>query len=128
MSSRFEPGQVWTYDHRPGEEDSRLTILRVDQDGVLGQIVHVCVDGVGLPQSVDPELQSTRRISHMPFSAEAVAESVGKHVDTVEVPDHAEGYGHWREAFEREEAGVFTITVGEAVDAIVTVNSQGQDR
>lgn len=48
-SSKYEPGQVWSYHTRPGEEASRLTVLRVEPYGKPGDLaVHVRVDGVSV--------------------------------------------------------------------------------
>ena len=48
MRLRYEPGQVWTYNHRHAEEASRATILRIDVHPKIGNIVHVRVDGVAI--------------------------------------------------------------------------------
>ena len=34
--SRFQPGQVWQYNTRPGEESSRITIAKVEAHPKLG--------------------------------------------------------------------------------------------
>jgi len=112
----FEAGQVWTYQTRPGEEDSRLTVLKVEEYDKLGTIVHIRVDGVAQKNPHAPDGVSSV-IHHMPFDAEAIRKSVIELVDSgAPVPDSfEEGYAIWKEAFDKGEAGVFTITVAESI-------------
>jgi hypothetical protein len=46
VDSTYTPGQVWSYNTRPGEASSTVTILRVERTPKLGVIVHVRIDGV----------------------------------------------------------------------------------
>jgi len=39
------------------------------------------------------------------------------------LPDYEEGYGMWRKAFEAGKAGIYTITVAEAVDVMEATRS-----
>ncbi|AFZ67929.1 hypothetical protein [Deinococcus peraridilitoris] len=110
----FAAGQVWQYRARPQDDGSRLVVLKVEHDANLGTIVHVAVLGLRLQ---NPRSQSgvSDTIGHLPFNEEAVRGSV-LHLDgfLTEVLD-LEGYRTWREAFERNEAGIFSISVREAV-------------
>jgi hypothetical protein len=114
--SQFEPGQVWTYHTRPGEEDSRLTIVKVEPHDKLGTIVHIRVDGVAQKNPHAPGGVS-RVIHHMPFAAEAISKSVIELAASgVPVPASFErGYGLWKAAFDNGKAGVFTLTVAESI-------------
>ena len=119
---RFKPGQVWTYDNRDGEEDSRAVILRIDEeDGV--RIFHICVRGLQIRDPYDPNARIDT-ITHMPFAADAAMASL-KELDRVgAIPNFSEGYANWRTAYERREAGVFTISIGQAV-AYMAGEAQG---
>ncbi|HEX8243622.1 MAG TPA: hypothetical protein VF541_09005 [Longimicrobium sp.] len=113
--SAFHPGEVWRYHARPEEPGSTLTVLRVDRDPKLGNIVHVRVDGLRIPDPHHPSGFSGE-IMHLPFDERAVVGSVSELVRSgVAIPDHEAGYAEWRRAFDTGEAGVFTISVGEAV-------------
>ena len=106
----FLPGQVWQYDTRPGEENSTLTVLAIDdeEDHV---IIHIRLD--------DLNFGSTGCIRHLPFSADAIMDSVTgfiKHLDAV--PDFKEGYDQWKQEFEAQKAGYWKMVVKEAVEAI----------
>jgi hypothetical protein len=115
-SRRFEAGDVWSYHARPGEPDSTLTVLRVDHEEV-GTIVHIRVDGLRIPNPHHPAGVSGE-IMHMPFAEDAVARSVTERVASgAPVPEEG-GYDEWRRAFDAGEAGVFTLTVAEAVEVM----------
>lgn len=56
---------------------------------------------------------------HLPFAEEAINKSAAKLLkEKADLPDYQEGYGMWREAFDAGRAGVYTITIAEAVDVM----------
>jgi hypothetical protein len=118
IDPRFRTGQRWSYRAREGEETSTLTVLKVESHPGMGVILHVAVDGL----RVSNKLVSggvTERACHLPFARTAIERSVLA-LTGHEVPadDWRDGYSQWREAFDEGKAGVFTITVAEAVDAL----------
>jgi hypothetical protein len=115
VMSRFAAGQVWSYHTRPGEEDSRLTVVKVEPNERLGTLVHVRLDGVAQKNPHAPDGVS-RVVHHMPFAEAAIERSVVELLDSGPTPTSwEEGYRLWREAFDKGKAGVFTITVAESV-------------
>lgn len=103
--SFFKAGQLWGYKNRVGEEDSRLLILRVETIDDQN-IVHVTVIGGNTDNPV-----------HMPFSEEAIRQSVTNLCkEMCSVPDYKEGYSYWKQQYEQGEAGIYKITVGEALE------------
>jgi hypothetical protein len=123
--STFQPGQVWRYRARPGEEDSTLTVLKVETHPELGVIVHVAVSGVRVRNPLAPSGYAGE-IGHLPFAEEAVLDSVTDRVQGG-APTGAgeEGYREWRRAFDAGEGGVFTTSVAEAVGFIEQALGQG---
>ena len=114
----FHAGEVWRYHTRPAEPDSVVVIVRVDEEPNVGTIVHVYVGGLRIPNPRHPEGFSSA-IGHMPFTESAVAASVTELLGQAdELPDFEEGYESWRSAWDAGEAGVFTITIAEAVDVM----------
>ena len=108
--SKFVPGQVWRYKTRPGEENSTVTILRVEKTPKLGTIVHVRVDGVRFTNCTGGP--SPTAIEHAPLSRAALEASVTGKVGSVpKVPDHAAGYQDWLSHC----GGVYMITVDRVV-------------
>lgn len=92
------------YKTRKGEEETRILILKVER--VKSQdIVHVCVVGKGFNGP-----------SHMPFTEQAIEQSV-THLekDFVSVQEFGEGYSIWKRAFENDDAGIYDVTVAEAL-------------
>ncbi|MEO0460886.1 MAG: hypothetical protein AAF219_08580 [Myxococcota bacterium] len=112
---RFMPGQVWTL---KGDWDGltpTATILRIEDNEKFGRVVHLRIDGIELP---GPNEQPTRSISHMPLSKVAAQRSLSSSGKVSSTPAELDGYETWREAFDKGEAGVFTVTIKEAVDAM----------
>lgn len=119
MSATFSVGQVWKYQSRQGESDSRITICQIDSDDPeYGDIVHIYVSGLEIPNAEAPG-GKTVFISHMPYGIDALSESVTElDSETSELPEYEEGYQLWKDAFEDSEAGVFNVAVSEAVDFV----------
>lgn len=114
----FREGQVWSYKTRKGEEKSTVLINKVDTDPKLGKIFHISIFGVKIKNprivgGVSTELQ------HSPVSEETLKKSLTKMTrkDSPN-PDYADGYKTWKEAFDRGDAGVFTIGVADIVGVI----------
>jgi len=114
------PGQVWQYQTRPGEENSTLTVLCIDE---LEEdaIIHIRIDVI--------KVGSGDSIDHLPFSAAVLESSLAafiKHLD--KIPDFLEGYQVWKQAFDAGKAGFWKLPVSEAIDAIDSMigGSSGQ--
>ena len=121
--SKFKPGQVWSYRTRTGEESSTLTILRVEEGPQKKRIIHIRVDHIHLKNCTGgPEPET---VEHMPFAREVLEASVIKVLRTGDVPDYHNGYGEWRQAWDAHKAGVYTISVAEAVDVMQETFSHG---
>jgi hypothetical protein len=114
-ASRFRPGQVWAFRAPADQPSARLTILRVEDGGKLGRIIHVALSGVsyGVGQT---------SIQHLPFAESAIEDSVTLlNRETGPIPDFADGYQQWREAFAAGKGGIFSISVAEAFDVVTGV-------
>ena len=122
--SRFQPGQVWHYKTRPGEESSRLTIAKVETHPKLGTIVHIQLNDVAVKSPTAPGGVS-KVISHLPYAEQSVADSVTTlETDTVTPTGWEEGYQMWKSEFDADKAGIWSITVSEAVAAMEEVLGQ----
>ncbi|MFC6590932.1 hypothetical protein ACFP81_02055 [Deinococcus lacus] len=117
--NQIAPGQRWTYRTRPGEETSTALVLAVDESA--GQtIISVSLDGLLIPHAAAPDGYA-HSIGHLPLSGEKFRESVLELVETLQPVPREEGYSQWREAFDRGEAGVFTLTLAEIVEHMAEV-------
>ena len=110
----YRAGQVWRYSTRPGEEGSTLLIQCVERDEKLGTIIHIGVAGLNLRGAG----ASKGEIGHMPFAEAAITRSVLTLLSESESPRTSQGYSLWRQAFEEGKAGIFTISVAEAVSFV----------
>jgi hypothetical protein len=116
--SRFQPGQIWQYKTRPGEEQSRLTVAKVESHPKLGTIVHIQVNDVAIKSPSAPGGVS-KVISHLPYAEQTLADSVTiMDKDTVSPTGWEEGYEQWKSAFDAGKAGIWTISVSEAISAM----------
>ena len=118
VAASFEVGQVWRYNTRPGEEASRLYIAHIDRDLATRTIFHLYIDGLKLQ---NPLMAGgvQDHLTHVPVSRETLEASVTElQQENVLPPDISEGYVLWREAFEKGQAGVFTVPVAQIVGII----------
>jgi len=114
--STFRPGQVWRYATRPGEEQSRLIVLRVDLEPNLGEIIHIAITGVRLTPSND-DLAPMTAIGHVAVARAALeASRLSLEPENPEVPEFQNDT--WRAAFDAGSAGVFSVPVAEIVEAM----------
>ena len=129
--SRFLPGQVWTYKTRPGEEDSRLYICKVERYEKYGVIVHVYVDGLMIrnPTAATAEERLTPVMTdvHMPLLESALDESVlSLEKEGVAIPSYRSGYDQWRKALlaGRVRGGAYASPVAEHIEALAERRSK----
>ena len=106
----YKPGQVWSYKNRPGEDDSTITILKVESTPKFGTIVHVQIQKWRLQNCKGNTGDST--MDHAPFSKAAIEKSVVKLLRTEkDVPDFSEGYNDWLSHC----GGIYTMSVADAL-------------
>ena len=112
--TKFKPGDVWQYATRPGEEQSTLTILRVENSPELGIIVHISVARIRLTNCHGGPFPDS--IPHMPFARKALDDSVTKKVASDQpLADYYAGYEEWKAAYSKKSAGIYVVGVSAAV-------------
>jgi hypothetical protein len=122
--SRYTVGQVWSYKTRPGEEKSSFQVVKVEHHPKLGNIIHVAIRGLQVNNPLSPEGIS-ENIPHLPFSEETIKSSALKLLEEkADLPAYEEGYQMWREEFDAGHAGIFTITISEAVKVMEATLNQ----
>ncbi|MEM1294385.1 MAG: hypothetical protein AAGH89_03405 [Verrucomicrobiota bacterium] len=95
--------------------DATLTICKIEEHPTFGRIVHLCLDGVKVKTSYSP-MGFTTWLAHLPFSEEAVMESVGELVSENATPHNWErGYRDWKDAFDNGKAHLWMTTVSHAL-------------
>lgn len=115
---KLQSGQIWKYETRKGEERSRVVILKVEDYGESGIIVHISIRGLKIK---NPRLSAgySEEIGHLPFDKEALLKSLTElESHAGELPDFEDGYSHWKEAFLRGTSGVFIGNVYDAIDFV----------
>jgi hypothetical protein len=115
QDDKFKVGQIWKYNTRQDEENSTMTILKVEKYDSVGVVIHVYVNGLKLKSSQGPG-GFYDEIGHLPLSKEAILKSVTTLVsEDNELPDFKDGYNDWKEAFDNKKAGIFSIILSDAV-------------
>lgn len=116
--SKFKIGQVWKYNTRPNEDDSVFSVVRVENESKLGNIIHISVRNLKIKNPHAPSGFGDL-IGHMPMAESALAESVTEL--SSEKPDlstYEDGYKQWREAFDAGQAGIWKLPLAECVAAM----------
>jgi len=120
VNTKFKIGQIWKYDTRIGEENSRLIIVNVTQHEYFGDIINIAVNGLKI-ESPYSEEGYMHTISHLPCTEASIIESVEELVEiSNNLPDFEEGYNQWKEQFDLGKAGVF----GENVKEIISIMAE----
>ena len=115
---------MWSYKARPHEEESYFIILKIENDAKLGTIMHIAMRGLKMKNPHNPDGISDT-VNHVPFTEDALKRSALKLLkEKVELPNYAEGYQMWRDAFDAGQAGVYTLTIAEAVEATEAILNQ----
>jgi hypothetical protein len=121
---KYKVGQMWSYKTRPHEEKSYFIIVKIENDAKLGTIMHVAMRGLKMKNPRSPDGISDT-VNHMPFTEEAVKRSsLALLKEKVELPDYEQGYLMWRDAFDAKRAGVYTITLAEALKVMAATLNQ----
>ena len=118
VESRFEAGQVWSYHHREGEEQSRVYVVKVERLADTATVVHIQIVRVAVASRFQPSgIQDI--IPHAAVGEEALDASVLELRDEVVTPvGFAAAYGAWRKTVEAGDASYFTMSVAEIVDLV----------
>ena len=122
--AKYEIGQVWEYETRPGEEESRLYIGEIDEHEELGKIYHIYVENVMI-ENKRIESGHQTALPHAPVSESALDASVTKFVEKIDVtPDVSNGHKIWKEAFDSGKAGVYNIPVATIIEYLEGIAKQ----
>ena len=114
----FSEGQVWSYKTRAGEEASTFLINKIEFHPKLGSIYHVSVSGVKIKNPRTPT-GITSELPHFPVSKETLNKSITKLAGKSKInPEYQQGYQEWKSAFDKGDAGIFTIPVAEIVGVV----------
>lgn len=120
---KFKAGQIWQYETRKGEEESRVIILKVDKtDNEV--IVHISVLKAKI-KNPQKDGGVSNEIGHLPFLRESIDKSLTKlESSNNKLPDFIDGYNQWKEAFDSGKGGIFTISVKKAVEYVEQTMNQ----
>jgi esterase/lipase superfamily enzyme len=122
MAQNFEVGQVWQYKTRPGEDDSRLYIVKIEPWMNGEKIFHIYADKLKIKNPLDTNGIQTE-FSYGPVSEQTLKLSVTQLQEkTTTLPAISEGMGEM--LLGKEAAKVLTISVSEIITAIENIVTQ----
>lgn len=117
----FKTGQVWNYHTRVGEEQSKIYLVRIDIGKKDELIYHLFIDGLKIKNPATTSgIQG--HLPHSPVSEQTLRESVTSLItsETSPLPDISEGYAIWKNAYDNNQGGVFSIPVKNIIEYIET--------
>jgi hypothetical protein len=113
--AKFHPGQRWNYWARPGEEQSTMTIEKVESHPTLGVIVHIGLDNLKLTMSKKP----VGFLPHLAFTRDAIEKSAAKKIEEdANVPPFQKDYEAWQKDIEEGKTKVIDATIADHLNAI----------
>jgi len=125
----YAEGQVWTYDHRPGEDGSRVVIRKIGVEPEDGEVFHVSILGVKLRNHRVPG--GAQPAMHHAAVLRSTLDKSLRELTTASDQDTAweNGYAVWRQAYDNGDAGVFELSVPEILGYIeMVVAASGEVR
>ena len=91
--------------------------------------IHKVLSHDGIDESFHISVPS-EKVSHMPFSEKALAQSNLEFVRSEPVlgDDWEEGFNIWHEAFQKNDAGIFSVSITDAINFIFDTRDSGTQR
>lgn len=120
MSVEYKEGQVWKYQTRPGEEESRILILKTEYYLFPERVdvVHIAINNLKLKNAKEKSGIS-EEINFLPFSKRAIDKSVVElEEENVWIHPYEDGYVEWKKSFVVAKGGVFDMTIRTALKSV----------
>ncbi|MFZ0546253.1 MAG: hypothetical protein WAM60_12485 [Candidatus Promineifilaceae bacterium] len=122
VSNRFQVGDEWAYQTRPGESLSTFIVTKIDKatiDGEEKTIIHIAVTNLAIDH---PEGGQITAVPEMPFTEETLNYSALQPFNVVDpIPqEYLDAYQDWRERYLSGDAAVFQSTIATALDSLET--------
>lgn len=124
---KYKCGQVWSYNTRENERQSKMTIFRIDKDRKDVPIFHVSLDRLALknPHHRDGVIKD---LPHTPLSITGMNCSTLKMIKTsADYSEQNEGYAAWLSAWRRGEANIYSVPVSDIIDFVERSLCAGND-
>ncbi len=125
-AEQYSEGQLWSYQTRMNESQSKVLINKIESHEKLGKIFHISVLEVKV-RNPSASNGVTTELPHFPVAEETLNKSLTKLLGKKSInPEYLEGYSMWKKAFDEGNAGIFTISVAEIVDVVEESINQNQ--
>lgn len=120
-ANQYKAGQVWQYKTRDQDKGSKLYIVKVTKLKTDEYAYNIALDRLNLVNhAVDGGVQHD--LPHLPVSKSSLDQSVIKQLVPSASPENwQEGYQQWKDAYDAQKAGIFTVPVKEVVHMLQQV-------
>jgi hypothetical protein len=107
-TSKYHPGEEYSFGGRPGDDQPRFLVLRVDHHKKMGNIVHLTITGIHLKNPKAPSGYFDK-IAHFPIAEISLDKSDPKLLRSgAPLPDFKSAYQEWRMPFDEGKAGIWS--------------------
>jgi|SRR4026207_823247 hypothetical protein len=117
-TSKYHPGEEYSFEGRPADDQPRFLVLKVDAHPKLGNIVHISISGVRIKNAQAPK-GIFDHVQHFPMAEPALDKSRAKLLKSGSiVPDFQSAYQEWRKPFDQGKAGIWSAPLAECLQAM----------
>ena len=109
----FQPGQIWKYRTREEEENSKVTIIEIDETAL-----HIYVDELNV---TTPKGQRIKEV-YIPIAPSALVKSVTE-LAQEQAPNYQARRKEWLESHDTRGQGFFTMELSQFLTALERANS-----
>lgn len=114
----YKVGKEWNYKTRKGEENSTLKILKIEEYPEYGKIIHISISQLKMENPNSKE-GFAEQLSHIPISKQELDKSITTlKNEKSSLPNYLDGYNYWKREFDKNQAGVFSISVSEIISSM----------
>lgn len=115
LQTTFQVGQEWRYHTRPGEENSRVKVVKIENYEEIGNLIHISVSSVKIRNPKYPN-GLLEEVLHLPVNEESLKKSITRlETSEADLPAYEFGYVRWKSAFDEQKAGYFGIPLREVL-------------
>ncbi len=118
IKSKYEVGQVWSYQTRTHEFGSTFTVVGVEVLHDSTNLIHISVTGLKMkyPYSADGY---TDTVQHLPIPEAALDKSKTELLrEGAELPDYEASYNAWRGASDEGLTGIHNLPLAQMIDYV----------
>ena len=116
--TELKSGQIWKYNTRTAEKESRILILRVEQINNKDTIVHIEIKKTKI-KNFQNKNGVSEEIGHLAFLKTAIVNSlIELESSGNKLPNYLANYNQWKRAFDNGNGIIFSNSIIQAINHI----------